>query len=201
MDGARRESEAGFAAYVDSLAGVLGHADRAGGQLDRDHAQAIDDRPGKIALSMPMLPSRRRRGGTSANACDTVELGPECIGSPRPPSALLPRRAIAASREDPKIFRVDDAEIVGDGRREFVEPLRHGIWTKSVRSVRRNHFACRNRAMIVAPRTRGSFENRILQPTRLKNSLTTIYPYGMRYGQVGYSVRRASLTGTCRLYF
>src|SRR5271157_2488634 len=29
------------------------------GQLDRDHAQAIDDRPGKIALSMPMLSSRR----------------------------------------------------------------------------------------------------------------------------------------------
>ncbi len=28
------------------------------GQLDRDHAQAIDDRPGKIALSMPMLSSR-----------------------------------------------------------------------------------------------------------------------------------------------
>ena len=30
MDGAGRESEARFAAYVDSLAGVLGHADRAG---------------------------------------------------------------------------------------------------------------------------------------------------------------------------
>src|SRR5208283_1246942 len=34
---------------------------------------------------------------------------------------------IAASREDPKILRVDDAEIVGDGRRELVEPLRHGL--------------------------------------------------------------------------
>ena len=30
MDGAARESEARFAAYVDSLARVLGHADRAG---------------------------------------------------------------------------------------------------------------------------------------------------------------------------
>ena len=28
------------------------------GQLDRDDVQAIDDRPSKIALSMPMLPSR-----------------------------------------------------------------------------------------------------------------------------------------------
>src|SRR5271166_4490883 len=34
---------------------------------------------------------------------------------------------IAVSREDPKILRVDDAEIVGDGRRELVEPLRHGL--------------------------------------------------------------------------
>src|SRR5271166_6050037 len=35
--------------------------------------------------------------------------------------------AIAVSREDPKILRVDDAEIVGDGRRELVEPARHGF--------------------------------------------------------------------------
>ena len=34
MDGARRESEARFEAYVDSLAGVLGHADRAGPLMD-----------------------------------------------------------------------------------------------------------------------------------------------------------------------
>ena len=34
MDGAGRESEARFAAYVDSLAGVLGHADRAGPLMD-----------------------------------------------------------------------------------------------------------------------------------------------------------------------
>ncbi len=34
MDGARRESEARFVAYVDSLAGVLGHADRAGPLMD-----------------------------------------------------------------------------------------------------------------------------------------------------------------------
>ena len=34
MDGAGRESEARFAAYVDTLAGVLGHADRAGPLLD-----------------------------------------------------------------------------------------------------------------------------------------------------------------------
>lgn len=34
MGGARRENEARFAAYVDSLAGVLGHADRAGPLLD-----------------------------------------------------------------------------------------------------------------------------------------------------------------------
>ena len=34
MDGAGRESEARFAACVDSLAGVLGHADRAGPLLD-----------------------------------------------------------------------------------------------------------------------------------------------------------------------
>jgi SRSO17 transposase len=34
VDGAGRESEARFAAYVDSLAGVLGHADRTGPLLD-----------------------------------------------------------------------------------------------------------------------------------------------------------------------
>src|SRR5208282_1890631 len=34
---------------------------------------------------------------------------------------------IAVSREDPKFLRVDDAEIVGDGRRELVEPLWHGF--------------------------------------------------------------------------
>ena len=34
MDGAGRESEARFAAYVDGLAGVLGHADRAGPLMD-----------------------------------------------------------------------------------------------------------------------------------------------------------------------
>ena len=43
-------------------------------QLDRDDAQAIDDRPGKIPLSMPMLPSRLKAAGTSTNACDAVEL-------------------------------------------------------------------------------------------------------------------------------
>lgn len=32
---------------------------------------------------------------------------------------------IAASREDPRILRFDDTEIVGNGRREFVEPPRH----------------------------------------------------------------------------
>src|SRR5208282_3171568 len=34
---------------------------------------------------------------------------------------------LAVSREDPKFLRVDDAEIVGDGRRELVEPLWHGF--------------------------------------------------------------------------
>ena len=34
MGGARRESEARFEAYVDSLAGVLGHADRGGPLMD-----------------------------------------------------------------------------------------------------------------------------------------------------------------------
>ena len=34
MGGASQESEARFAAYVDSLAGVLGHADRAGPLMD-----------------------------------------------------------------------------------------------------------------------------------------------------------------------
>ena len=34
VDGAGRESEARFAAFVDSLAGVLGHADRAGPLMD-----------------------------------------------------------------------------------------------------------------------------------------------------------------------
>ena len=34
MDGARRESEARFTAYVGSLARVLGHADRAGPLMD-----------------------------------------------------------------------------------------------------------------------------------------------------------------------
>jgi len=33
------------------------------GQLDRDDAQAFDGRPGKITLSMPMLPSRRDAAG------------------------------------------------------------------------------------------------------------------------------------------
>src|SRR5271165_6767542 len=37
------------------------------------------------------------------------------------------QQIIAVSREDPKILRVDDAEIVGDGRRELVEPARHGF--------------------------------------------------------------------------
>ena len=31
------------------------------------------------------------------------------------------------SREDPKILRVDDAKIVGDGRREFIEPARYVV--------------------------------------------------------------------------
>ena len=34
MDGARGESEARFEAYVDSVAGVLGHGDRAGPLMD-----------------------------------------------------------------------------------------------------------------------------------------------------------------------
>src|SRR5208337_2181339 len=41
---------------------------------------------------------------------------------------------IAASREDPNILRVDDAEIVGDGRRELVEPARHGFAQESQHS-------------------------------------------------------------------
>src|SRR5271165_3734646 len=38
---------------------------------------------------------------------------------------------IAVSREDPKILRVDDTEIVSDGRRELVEPARHGFAQES----------------------------------------------------------------------
>ena len=34
------------------------------------------------------------------------------------------RLPIATSRENPKILRVDNAKIVGDGRRKFVEPAR-----------------------------------------------------------------------------
>jgi len=38
---------------------------------------------------------------------------------------------IEESRDDPKILQVDDAEIIGDGRREFVEPARHVLAQKS----------------------------------------------------------------------
>src|SRR5208282_76980 len=51
--------------------------------------------------------------------------------SSSPPCVWLDFReffdALAVSREDPKFLRVDDAEIVGDGRRELVEPLWHGF--------------------------------------------------------------------------
>jgi SRSO17 transposase len=44
-------------------------------QLDRDDAKAIDDRPGEIALSMPVLSNRLTQAKLQPKPCDTVELG------------------------------------------------------------------------------------------------------------------------------
>lgn len=48
----------------------------------------------------------------------------------------LADKTIAASRDDPKIFRVDDAEIIGDGRGKFVEAFWHLLAQKGQDRVR-----------------------------------------------------------------
>ena len=47
----------------------------------------------------------------------------------------LADKTIAASRDDPKIFRVDNAKIVGDGRRKLVEPARYVVAQKAEEGV------------------------------------------------------------------